>query len=84
DPETAVSYIQEMESEYGEDFYEEGDDIAFYSDVTFFFVQNIIDLDHDGIYEFIMSWQAYEAEETYVYQYDGSTFTMVLCYGWGV
>lgn len=83
DSETAVSHMDELESEYEEDIYEESDDIAFYSDVTFFYVQNIIDLNGDGVCEFVVVWEAYEAWDTIVYVYDNNVFNSVLSYGGG-
>lgn len=92
DAETAVSqYNEQLSAEYfgydeevEDSEYEEGDEIAFYTDIRFFYIQNIIDLDHDGVCEFVLIWEAWEVSDMLVLKYDGKTADNVLCYGWGV
>jgi hypothetical protein len=94
DADTALREYEDYLSEYEEDYEEEGGDeedddgngvdVAFYAYIDFFYVQNIIDLDHDGACEFVMVRQSYEFWATYVYDYEAGERTMVLSYEWGV
>lgn len=89
DAEEAVNEYNDQlsEEDYESDdevVYEEGDDIAFYTYIPFFYVQNIIDLDHDGVCELVMFSEAWEASDVTVLTYDGKTVNEVLIYGWGV
>jgi len=50
---------------------------------AFFYIQNIVDLDGDGIYEIVMDWSAWETFLTLVYTYDGTSTELVLEYAAG-
>lgn len=80
-PEEAISAYNDTTTENENDSYEKSYNIAFESDIAFFYVQNIIDLNNDGMCEFVLNWEAWEVWETKVYEYVGNTVTQVLNYG---
>lgn len=83
-PDTAINDYNKYASEHEDESYEKGDDIALYADINFFYVQNIVDLDHDGVCEFVLRWEAWEAWDTTVYKYKDKKMDIVLSYGGGV
>lgn len=54
-----------------------------FSDTELVYIQNILDIDGDGMCEIVLDGTAWEAWWSEVYQYDGSMLSKVLTYGTG-